>query len=124
MTLVSLGAAVFAMCSAYGFPRGDPTYMAANVASSVGFLGAGVITTNNNNNILLGLTTAAVIWMSGALKVVSALGLCLFSTVTALITVGILRPGKQRQQEEETIELSSKNKHKDDEFHQQERTIK
>jgi len=116
MTLVSLGAALFTMCSAYAFPRGDPTRMAANVASGVGFLGAGVITTNNNDNTPSGLTTAAAIWMSAALGVVSALGLHLLSTVTALITVGILRLGKQHQQEEE--EQSSKSEHNDDDFHQ------
>jgi len=121
MTLVSLGAALFTMCSAYAFPRGDPTRMAANVASGVGFLGAGVITTNDNDNTPSGLTTAAAIWMSAALGVVSALGLHLLSTVTALITVGILRLGKQHQQEEE--EQSSKSKHNDDEFREQEKTM-
>eukprot|EP00548_Thalassiothrix_antarctica_P010736 CAMPEP_0194160222 /NCGR_PEP_ID=MMETSP0152-20130528/78272_1 /TAXON_ID=1049557 /ORGANISM="Thalassiothrix antarctica, Strain L6-D1" /LENGTH=219 /DNA_ID=CAMNT_0038869889 /DNA_START=474 /DNA_END=1133 /DNA_ORIENTATION=+ len=116
MTLVLLGAALFTMCLAYAFPRGDPTRMAANVASGVGFLGAGVITTNNNDNTPSGLTTAAAIWMSAALGVVSALGLHLLSTVTALITVGILRLRKQHQQEEE--EQISKSEHNDDEFHQ------
>ena len=73
MALVSMGAAAFTVCSSYGFERPfDPSRMAANVASGVGFIGAGVITTsanNNNNNsqinIVHGLTTAGKIWILG-----------------------------------------------------------
>ena len=69
MALVSLGAAVFTICSAYGFSAGDPSRMASNVASGVGFVGAGVITTSTTNegdrkeNFVHGLTTATAIWL-------------------------------------------------------------
>lgn len=76
MSLVSMGATVFIVCSCYGFanfPRVDASRMAANVASGVGFVGAGVITTSNHNqnrgdpnnsqnNVVHGLTTAATIY--------------------------------------------------------------
>jgi len=113
MALVSLGAAAFTICSAYGFGgRGDPSRMAANVASGVGFLGAGVITTDasgrdesgNKNNIVHGLTTAASIWLSAALGVVSGLGLHFLSFMTALITVGILRLGKHQETKQRKLD--------------------
>jgi hypothetical protein len=76
MSLVSMGACCFTICSCYGFSnfaRVDVSRMASNVASGVGFIGAGVITTsvinqdgqnrsNPQNNIVHGLTTAATIW--------------------------------------------------------------
>lgn len=75
--------------------------MAANVASGVGFLGAGVITTqgkdskeNTNHNIVHGLTTAAAIWLSAAVGVASAVGMYLTAGTTTLLTVAILRLGK------------------------------
>ena len=47
MALVSLGAASFTLCSLYGFiDKHDTSRMASNVASGVGFIGAGVITNN------------------------------------------------------------------------------
>ncbi len=41
--LVSLGSALFVLMGAYAFGAGDPTRVAAQVASGIGFLGAGVI---------------------------------------------------------------------------------
>eukprot|EP00546_Thalassionema_frauenfeldii_P021721 CAMPEP_0178905278 /NCGR_PEP_ID=MMETSP0786-20121207/6180_1 /TAXON_ID=186022 /ORGANISM="Thalassionema frauenfeldii, Strain CCMP 1798" /LENGTH=186 /DNA_ID=CAMNT_0020576855 /DNA_START=159 /DNA_END=719 /DNA_ORIENTATION=+ len=97
MALVSLGAAAFTMCSAYGFHgKVDPSRMAANVASGVGFLGAGVITTEarSKSEVVHGLTTAAAIWLSAAIGVASGLGLHLISLAVALSTVSILKLGK------------------------------
>jgi putative Mg2+ transporter-C (MgtC) family protein len=110
MALVSLGAAAFTICSAYGFAgKCDPSRMAANVASGVGFLGAGVITTQarmtktESYNIVHGLTTAAAIWLSAALGVASAVGLYLTSAATTLTTVAILRLGKAPEKREELV---------------------
>ena len=43
--LVSLGATLFVIMGAYGFqgPDADPTRVAAQIVSGIGFLGAGVI---------------------------------------------------------------------------------
>jgi putative Mg2+ transporter-C (MgtC) family protein len=57
--------------------------MAANVASGVGFIGAGAIHTskllgkNGSEAFVAGLTTAAAIWVSAAVGVASATGLYL-----------------------------------------------
>src|SRR6476646_5223454 len=65
--LVGLGACLFTLVSAYGFAdyyhshsaiRTDPTRIAAQIASGIGFLGAGVIISDNAGKVK-GLTTAA-----------------------------------------------------------------
>jgi putative Mg2+ transporter-C (MgtC) family protein len=115
MSLVSLGAAAFSICSLYGFAsagRYDPSRMASSVASGVGFIGAGVITTtgsrecdedgNGGVSIVHGLTTAAAIWLSAAVGVGCGVGLHYLSTAGALLTISILRIGRWAQRLEET----------------------
>jgi putative Mg2+ transporter-C (MgtC) family protein len=103
MALVCLGAAVFTICSMYGFAaagRYDPSRMAANVASGVGFVGAGVITTTSaptkpggdrHETIVHGLTTAAAIWLSAAIGVACGVGMPILGTAAAMGTMTILR---------------------------------
>jgi putative Mg2+ transporter-C (MgtC) family protein len=106
MALVCSGAAVFTICSMYGFAaagRYDPSRMAANVASGVGFVGAGVITTTSapmqsgedrHESIVHGLTTAAAIWLSAAIGVACGVGMPILGTAAAFTTVAILRVGR------------------------------
>lgn len=131
MALVSLGAAAFTMCSAYGFHgKVDPSRMAANVASGVGFLGAGVITTEarSQSEVVHGLTTAAAIWLSAAIGVASGLGLHVISFAVALSTVSILKLGKPNtdkdvdDQDRESI-ASSMLKSKNSNYYSQSRDI-
>ncbi|MGH6955192.1 MAG: MgtC/SapB family protein, partial [Caulobacteraceae bacterium] len=66
--LVAVGACLFAIVSAYGFQKAvsapgvvlDPSRVAAQVVSGVGFLGAGAILLRGQ--VVRGLTTAASIW--------------------------------------------------------------
>ena len=105
MALVSLGAAVYTICSMYGFGgRGDPSRMASNVASGVGFIGAGVITTQaynddspNRAGMVSGLTTAAAIWLSAAVGVASGVGMYLTAATTAILTISTLRFGREKR---------------------------
>jgi putative Mg2+ transporter-C (MgtC) family protein len=114
MALVAMGASAFTLCSAFGFlnfpGRYDPSRMAANVASGVGFIGAGVITTTSaqhqqqqkskggssqpGSNVVHGLTTAATIWLSAAVGVACGVGLYAVATTTAVTTILILRLGR------------------------------
>ena len=77
--LVALGAALFTIAGAYGFPeyaRGeniDPSRVAAQVATGIGFVGAGAILKIGVS--VRGLTTAATLWLSGALGVAAGAGL-------------------------------------------------
>ena len=59
--LVSLGACGFVVFSAV-VGQGDPTRMAAQVVSGIGFLGAGIILREGVN--VHGLNTAATLWCS------------------------------------------------------------
>jgi putative Mg2+ transporter-C (MgtC) family protein len=76
--LVALGSAIFTVVSAYGFEsflssgdavvRADPTRIAAQIVTGIGFLGAGAIIRDGMN--VRGLTTAANLWA------VAGIGIC------------------------------------------------
>eukprot|EP00797_Seminavis_robusta_P021775 Sro341_g121470.1 Protein MgtC (400) ;mRNA; r:42395-43594 len=103
MALVALGACAFTVCSQFGFNavgRCDPSRMASNVASGVGFVGAGVITTSTGTNpsdsrqsIVHGLTTATAIWISAAIGVACGVGMFYIATAATLSTITILKFG-------------------------------
>lgn len=88
--LVAVGAALFTVAGAYGFsdiPRGpnvDPARIAAQVASGIGFLGAGAILRQGLG--VRGLTTAATLWVSAALGVAAGAG----AWAAALIGTGVV----------------------------------
>lgn len=71
-TLVGLGSALFMLVSKYGFgdvlqPEQvilDPSRIAAQIVSGIGFIGAGVIFVRRD--AVRGLTTAAVVWVTAA----------------------------------------------------------
>jgi putative Mg2+ transporter-C (MgtC) family protein len=85
--LVSLGAALFTVAGAYGFfgQNVDPTRVAAQVATGIGFIGAGVIFQYGLN--VRGLTTAAAIWVTAAIGTAVGLGLWIPAVAVTVITV-------------------------------------
>ncbi|MBD8012067.1 MgtC/SapB family protein [Microbacterium sp. Re1] len=94
--LVSVGAALFVVMGAYGFtPDGtaDPTRVAAQVVSGIGFLGAGVMIREGLN--IRGLNTAATLWCSAAIGCLAGTGMYIIAVVgTGLIVLAniFLRP--------------------------------
>jgi len=94
--LVGVGATLFTLVSAYGFvPLGfhviDPTRIAAQVVTGIGFVGAGVIFVNRGN--VVGLTTAASIWVTAAVGMACGAGLPILAvagTALHLLTVGTM----------------------------------
>lgn len=69
--LVSMGAAVFAMISLYAFPsNADPGRMASYVVVGIGFIGAGTVIQLKNK--IVGLTTAASLWLTAAIAIAVA----------------------------------------------------
>ena len=70
--LVSIGAALFVMVSAFESVPQGATRIASYVVSGIGFLGAGVIMREGIN--VRGLNTAATLWCSAAVGVLSGLG--------------------------------------------------
>ncbi len=102
--LVGLGSATFTLVSAFGFQMVtgegvlyDPSRIAAQIVSGVGFLGAGLIFLRRN--IVRGLTTAATVWVVAAVGMACGAGMPLLAVaVTALhlITLTVLSPLAQR----------------------------
>ena len=100
--LVALGSALFTLVSAYGFReflahggpgvRADPTRIAAQIVSGIGFLGAGAIIRQGLS--VRGLTTAATLWLVAAIGMAAGAGYysaALITTAAALLTLGPLR---------------------------------
>lgn len=95
-SLVGVGSAVFTLVSAYGFegilPAGsaalDPSRVAAQVVSGIGFLGAGVIFVRKN--AVSGLTTAASIWVTAAIGMACGAGMPILAGATVLLHLVIV----------------------------------
>lgn len=88
-TLVGFGAALFVLVSKYGFSdvvgHGvslDPSRVAAQIVSGIGFIGGGLIFVRRD--VVRGLTTAAVIWDTAAIGMACGGGL----PILALVATG------------------------------------
>ncbi|NMO01026.1 MgtC/SapB family protein [Gordonia sp. TBRC 11910] len=92
--LVSLGSALFVVLGAYSFAgHGDPTRVAAQIVSGIGFLGAGVIM--KQGSTVSGLNTAATLWASAAVGALAGGGMLWVSLAGAGTIIAanmILRP--------------------------------
>lgn len=90
--LVALGASGFVVFSGL-VGAGDPTRIAAQVVTGIGFLGAGVILREGVN--VHGLNTAATLWCSamvGSLAGAGLLGPCVLAAAFVIATNLLLRP--------------------------------
>ena len=92
-SVVALGAAIFTVVSAYAFagPATDPTRIAAQVVSGIGFIGAGTILQSRGQ--IRGLTTAASLWSVAGIGMAAGAGLygvALVGTLLMLIILSIL----------------------------------
>ncbi len=94
MALVSMGAALFLILGAYSFQGdGDPTRVAAQIVSGIGFLGAGVIMKQGAS--VTGLNTAATLWAAAAVGALAGAWMwreAITGAVIILATNGFLFP--------------------------------
>ena len=88
--LVGLGSCVFTLISVEGFVylaeyhvTRDPSRIAAQIVSGVGFLGAGLIFVNRD--VVRGLTTAASIWLAAAIGMACGSGLIPLAVLATLL---------------------------------------
>jgi putative Mg2+ transporter-C (MgtC) family protein len=91
--MVSLGASTFALVSTSltavsAQDAGDPVRIVTGVATGIGFLGAGSIIQTRTG--VEGMTTAAGIWVVGAIGAACGLGAYLIAIVATLLGVTIL----------------------------------
>lgn len=103
--VVALGAALFTIAGAYGFDdiertaNVDPARIAAQVATGVGFIGAGAIIRHGVS--VHGVTTAATVWLAASTGVVTAAGgyvAALATTALALAVLVLLRAARPLMQ--------------------------
>jgi putative Mg2+ transporter-C (MgtC) family protein len=98
--LVCLGSALFTIISAYGFHdfltnggqlvRADPTRIAAQIVTGIGFLGAGAIIRQGVS--VRGLTTAATLWVAAGIGMASGAGYYSGAVIGTALTLAALGP--------------------------------
>jgi putative Mg2+ transporter-C (MgtC) family protein len=98
--LVALGSALFTIVSAYGFHafltsgasvvRADPTRIAAQIVTGIGFLGAGAIIRQGFS--VRGLTTAATLWVVAAVGLAAGAGYYSAAIITTALVLVALYP--------------------------------
>ena len=91
--LVSLGSALMMIVSQYGFSEIlthdgvslDPSRIAAQVVSGIGFIGAGTIIFNHQ--IVRGLTTAASLWATAGIGLTAGAGMSWLALAAKILTL-------------------------------------
>jgi putative Mg2+ transporter-C (MgtC) family protein len=89
-TLVGVGAALIMIVSKYGFSNVigqgvvlDPSRVAAQIVSGIGFIGGGLIFVRRD--LVRGLTTAATIWLAAAIGMAAGAGLLVIASIVTVI---------------------------------------
>lgn len=91
LAMVSVGSCLFAAVGIFAFPGHltDPTRIAAQVVTGVGFLGAGAIFRAEDG--VKGLTTAATVWVVAALGMAVGFSLYLIAVAgAAIVLIGLV----------------------------------
>lgn len=92
--LICLGAATYTSLSILTLtqshhPNADPNRMAAQIVSGIGFLGAGAIIQGRGN--VVGMTTAATVWVVAAIGMTVGFGYPLIAALISVSLFGVLR---------------------------------
>jgi putative Mg2+ transporter-C (MgtC) family protein len=88
LVFICVGATLFTMFSLKIDPDSNPARIAAQIVSGVGFLGAGAILRDHRR--IVGLTTAAMIWLTAALGMGIGSGHYLLSGAGAVMVLIVL----------------------------------
>lgn len=92
--LVALGSSLFMILSQYGFDTPltilqktsfDPSRIASQVVTGIGFIGAGIIIFQKN--MIRGLTTAAGLWVTSAIGLTCGAGLYILASATTILVL-------------------------------------
>ncbi len=114
-TLVGVGAALFMLISKYGFNDVlepgrvivDPSRVAAQIVTGIGFLGAGIIFVRRD--AVRGLTTAAAIWVTAAIGACAGAGLPILAGIATaiymLVAVGFPQVSRRLPRSSTTVSL-------------------
>ena len=96
--IVCLGAALMMIVSAFGFQdilgyknvNLDPSRIASQVVSGIGFIGAGTILFSKGGNTVRGLTTAAGLWTVAGIGLATGAGMYLAAAITTGLAITVL----------------------------------
>ena len=91
MILIAVGSTVFTLISIR--ISGDAGRIAANIVTGIGFIGAGIIFRENNR--VVGITTAAIVWVTAGLGMAIGAGyyiIALYSFLVAGLSLVVLTP--------------------------------
>ena len=87
--LIAMGSSLFTMLSLHmSTSGGDPTRIAAQIVTGIGFLGAGAIMRTGTD--IQGLTTAATIWVNAAIGVAVGSGEYRMAVLATAVALGSL----------------------------------
>jgi len=86
--LVAMGSAVFTTLSLTAFPGADSARVASYIVMGIGFIGAGTVLQVRDK--VLGLTTAASLWITAAIGMAIGTGYYLLAIVATVLTYLIL----------------------------------
>ena len=93
LILICAGAALFTVVSVYGFGITDQARVAAGIVTGIGFLGAGVILRRDDSNVVIGLTTAATIWITAGIGMAAGSGMYILAVaVTVMVFLVLILP--------------------------------
>jgi putative Mg2+ transporter-C (MgtC) family protein len=96
--LVSLGSALFVLIPLQaGMEIADLSRVLQGVTAGIGFLGAGAILKLTDENQIIGLTTAASVWLTAAVGIAAGMGregTAVVSALFAFVILSLLRTKK------------------------------
>lgn len=87
--LVGLGSTLLTILSLNAFAGSDPARVAASIIIGIGFLGAGTIIKTKEK--VIGLTTAATLWIVASIGVAIGAGFYILAIVATILTFSVLR---------------------------------
>ena len=85
--LIAIGACIFTVVGV-SFGAGDPSRVTAQIVTGIGFLGGGAIL--HSQDKVHGMTTAAMIWVNGALGAAAGLGQLRLAMIGGALTLAVL----------------------------------
>lgn len=89
--LICMGSALFTVVSIYGFAGTvDPSRVASGIVTGIGFIGAGVIFRGMKGDKVVGITTAASVWVTAAIGIAIGCGLYTIGVAVAIVTLLVL----------------------------------
>ena len=87
--LVGLGSTLLTILSIDAFPGSDPARVAASIIVGIGFLGAGTIIKTEGK--VIGLTTAATLWIVASIGVAAGAGFYLLAIIATILAFLVLK---------------------------------